>query len=208
MNLQIPLSLPPPLRLPPANQNLGHPLLGERIAYEDLLPGEDYIIRFQIQGRFGRTNPPSYMEIKLLTKTDIDFTFEESPQVLYQENERGDPLTPYLIPEAPTIVRRNRIHTYPYNPASQRFYKVSPVKRGRYSVGPQIKEKLKTNLRRKQLNSVLNKFGLSTNVGTGPANTIRQMVGLQPPKGAKGIPLRTRKEGGKRKARKTRKTRK
>jgi hypothetical protein len=207
MNPNIPMLLPPPLVLPQAQADPEHPLMGDPINYDDLVPGEEYIHRYEFIGHHGIA--PDYRFIRFISKTPTEFTYEEFPPIRFNVNERGDPLTPYSIPQAPTIAPRQRIFTHPYNPQRDSFFLISPVKRGRFFVGPQIKRKLKTNLRRKHLNMLLDQLGFSTNVGTGPADIIRKFVNLQPPKGAKGpAELRSRKVTNKRllggKRRKTR----
>ena len=207
MDPMIPMALPPALVLPQAQADPGHPIAGDPIDYNDLVPGEKYIHRFVFHGYHGLTTD-DYEFIQLISKRPTDFTYEEFP-IQFQTNAQGNPMTPYEIPQAPTIAPRQRIYTQPYNPQRDTFFRISPVKLGRYLVGPALKRKLKTNLRRKHLNIVLNQLGFSTNVGTGPADIIRQYVNLQPPKGAKGpAEIRSRKVTNKRllggKKRKTR----
>ena len=205
MNPHIPLALPPPLGLPllpPAPVNDRPYLLGDEISYEDLVPGQEYYRR-EIWGQ-----TPRYNRIKLVDKTNSVYNFQKiTDDEVYPTNMRGNPLFPYTVPSAPLppgFNPPNRVIFTLYTPERTTFYKISAVKRGRHMVGPLIKEKLKKNIRRKHLDMMLNKVDFSTDVGTGPADIVRKFVDLQPPRGAKSMPIRTRRGGGKR--RKTRRT--
>jgi hypothetical protein len=205
-----PLSLPPPIPLtgrrtyPIANT----PHIGEQIDFADLVPGESYFRQF-IPYAFSGDN---FEEIELVSKERNatgqltgEYSYRIPYPMMYEIDPKGDPTIPMPIPQAPSIFNPFEvIHSDSHQPNLYRFYKVAAVRRGRHMVGPLIKEKVKKNIRRKHLDMMLNKLDFSTDVGTGPADIIRKFVDLQPPRGAKSMPLRTRKEGGKR--RKTRKT--
>ncbi len=208
MNPQIPLTLPPPPPgIPPLPARVGPPindrpyLLGDEISYQDLIPGQEYY-RSEIWGQ----RPPQYNRIRIVNKGRAVYNFQQIREdEEYPTDQRGNPLFPYTVPRAPAPLGFNpqdRVMFTLYRPDLTKFYKISTVKRARHMVGPLIKEKLKKNIRRKHLDLMLNKVDFSTNVGTGPADIIRKFVDLQPPRGAKSMPIRTRKQGGKR--RKTR----
>jgi hypothetical protein len=197
MNPNIPLALPPPLGLPlpppgipPLPARVGPPvnnrpyLLGSEISYEDLVPGQEYYRRVM----FGLG--PHYERIQLVSKTNDTYQYRDiNDRNVYPFNRQGNPLPPYTIPSAPLppgVPPRNTLSTDPYIPDRMRFFKISNVKKGRHLIGSRLRRKVNRNTRRQAINRELERYGLSTNTGTGPANLIRSFVGLQPPKGAKG----------------------
>lgn len=183
----IPLGLPPPVGVPPLGlrrNEVKPPVLGEEISYENLVPGQRYFHRTHMPPM-----RPSYQMIEFRGKNNATapprrfFNYTVPRQLSYELNERGDPLPPYVYPQAPRIFgAQNTVVQDEYDSEIDRFYKVSPVKEGRHYVGQTLKNKLKRNIRRKHVNTVLSRMGLPTELGVGPANTIRKALGLQPPK--------------------------
>jgi hypothetical protein len=210
-----PLSLPPPIpltgrRTVPINDNLH---IGKEVSFANLVPGKSYFRKFGWGPALSATDNMGgeYEEIELFSKgidntgqLTGDYTYFIPYPMRYQIDPKGDPITPMPIPQAPAIQNPFEMpHTEVYDPRYYRFYEVDPVKRGRHMVGPLIKQRLKKNIRRKHLDLTLDKLGLPTNLGTGPSDIIRKMVGLQPPRGSTAHSTQIRRHGGKR--RKTRK---
>lgn len=212
-----PLSLPPPpvpltgRRTFPVENS---PHIGKEVAFEDLVPGKSYFRKFSY---WPNNTDGDYDEFKLIYKTkelsdqDQDqfvdtYAYTIPRPVRYMIDPRGDPLPPEYIPQAPSVIDQyGMIQSQIYDPRYYRFYEVDPVKRGKHLIGPQIKEKVKKDIKRKHLNLILDKLGFSTDLGTGPSDIIRKMVALQPPKGTAKVPSAiSRRHGGKR--RKTRKS--
>lgn len=187
--MSIPMSLP----LPAGGLLLNRKpyIAGDEIAFQDLIPGERYILKVDIQHQFLNMEP-WYEEIELLTKNNQtgDYTYTILDEMHYPFNFRGDPLPPMLPPETPRPFmppQPPQVLTGRYNPTQETFYKISAVKEGRHMVGFKIKDKLKKNIKRKHLNTILDRTGFSTNLGTGPADNIRKFVNLQPPKGTRRV---------------------
>lgn len=190
--MNIPLALPPPLGIPPLAlpARIGPPvnnrpyLLGNEISYEDLVPGQEYYQRTI----FGLH--PHYERFELVSKTNDTYQSRNiQDRNVYPFNRQGNPLPPYTVPSAPLIPGgppRITLTTLPYIPGRVRFFKISNVKKGRHLIGSNLRRKVNRNTRRQAINRELERYGLSTNTGTGPANLVRSFVGVQPPKGAKG----------------------
>ena len=215
MNPFIPMLLPPSVPAQGIFTGEDRPHVGDEIAFEDLVPGERYFRKFAF-GPYANVED-NYDEIIFVDKLRNNtgqltgqYSYRIPYPVQYEINQRGQPVEMLPVPLTPHIINPYEIDNFDtYQPGFSRFYKVAPVRRGRHIMAPLLKQKLKKNIKRKHLDLVFDQMGFSTNVGTGPADTIRQFVGLQLPKGAKGpAELRSRTVTNKRllggKKRKTR----
>ena len=200
--------------------------VGDEISFPDMIPGELYFRRWVLP-YYNDNNPADYEEIKLLSKeTDNQgnltgrYRYSIPNAIEFYENAKRQPMTPEFPNTLPSDALFPEGYSWSdnYDPDRQVFYKVSPFKRAKHLVATPIKEKLKKNILRKHVNTILNRAGFSTNLGTGPANIIRKYLNLQPPKGTRRIfpPIRQQPTQqtivgggiyGKSNKRKTRKTR-
>lgn len=191
-------------------------VLGEEIAFENLVPGQQYFIKTDY--KHPRLKP-WYTRIVFEGRQGTDglYRYTQIPEMNYPTNASGNPLPPTEEPVFVFIPGVNGPMMALHNPALSTFYKVSPVKEGRHLVGQSIQMKLNKNRQRKGLNEILDAMGLPTELGTGPANIIRKSLGLQPPKGTRNnwsslrqqVPTTqtSASQGGKRRHRATRKRR-
>lgn len=195
-----PLALPPRMALPPPHRWRKYVVpgfhVGDEIAFEDLVPGESYFRKY-VFGLYANVDD-NYDEIILVDKVRNnqgnltgEYSYKNPIPMQYYETFTGEPMTPIAIPQAPPIPGTpspfDQIHMDFYMPGRTRFYKVGAVQRGRHWMAKPLKEKLKKNIKRKHLNTVLDRIGFSTNLGTGPANLIRKYLDLQPPKGTRRV---------------------
>jgi ubiquitin-protein ligase len=191
---EIPIALPPRLAAM-REPRFTYPIpvnRGPEVNFNTLQPGTHYYLQSS------EANPMNEIEfVERVEGRPRSFRARFLPRLIQRRNRSGNPLSPVYEPRAPgpRLDTLYEGHAWPHT----KFYKVQKAKRIGTFIHPAIVEKMKKNTRRRSLNRSLNKAGISSELGSGPSNIIRQFSGLQPPKGTASYgPARKTRKGGKR----------